>query len=299
MISIKAWLVAARLRTLPLALSSIGVGGILAYKLQNFDWVIFSLCILTTLLLQILSNFANDYGDYVHGADSNVRKGPERMVQSGTISANAMKTAMLVMALLSLLSGLSLLYFSIPELSWLFVGFLVLGILSIAAAIKYTAGANPYGYMGLGDIFVFVFFGPVAVLGTCFLQTQYLAIEIVLPAISMGLFATGVLNVNNIRDIDSDKEGGKMSIPVRIGKVNAKIYHSLLIGVGIFLSMYYTITQLEDWQQFLPILSVPFFLYNVVIVWKREGKELDSMLKQLVISILIFSILFSIGVYLK
>lgn len=299
MTNVTAWVVAARLRTLPLALASIGVGGSLAFYLQSFSSSIFLLCILTTLFLQILSNFANDYGDYVNGADNADRKGPERMVQSGEITTMAMKKAMYLMGFLSLVSGLLLLYLAIPALNWLFIGFLLLGILSIAAAIKYTAGANPYGYMGLGDVFVFIFFGPVAVLGTCFLQTLYLPFAIVLPAVAMGLLAAGVLNVNNIRDIESDKEAGKNSIPVRIGKVNAKVYHSMLISMAMVCVLVFTMQNLIGWYRFLSLLSFPFFLYNVVMVWKREGREVDSMLKQLVLSTLFFSILFSLGILLK
>lgn len=299
MVNAKAWVIAARLRTLFLALSSIGVGGALAFHLQGFDPLIFTLCLLTTLFLQILSNFANDYGDFVHGADTIARKGPDRMVQSGMITDKAMKKAMFIMGLLALVCGVLLLYFAISEINWSFVGFLLLGILAIAAAIKYTAGSNPYGYKGLGDIFVFMFFGPVAVLGTCFLQTQYLSLDSVLPSISMGLFATGVLNVNNIRDIETDQEAGKITIPVRIGKTNAKIYHSLLIGFALLCALVYSFENIEGWPQIWILFAAPFYVYNIVMVWKKEGKELDGMLKQLAISTLIFSILFSSGIILN
>jgi 1,4-dihydroxy-2-naphthoate octaprenyltransferase len=299
MINAKAWIIAARLRTLFLALSSIGIGGVLAFHLQSFNPLLFALCMLTTLFLQILSNFANDYGDFVHGADTIDRKGPERMVQSGMITDKDMKKAMFIMGSLAFLCGVLLLYFAISEINWMFVGFLLLGILAIAAAIKYTAGANPYGYKGLGDIFVFLFFGPVAVLGTCFLQTHYLTLDSVLPSIAMGLFATGVLNVNNIRDIETDKVAGKKTIPVKIGKINAKIYHSVLIGSALTCALIYSVKNIEGWQQIWPLFAVPFFIFNIVMVWKRDGKQLDSMLKQLAISTLMFSILFSIGIILN
>src|SRR5690606_22373240 len=196
-----------------------------------FRWEVFLLATITTTLLQILSNLANDYGDSVHGADNKERKGPIRAVQSGIISAVDMKKAIGLLAILSFFSGIFLLYISIPSLI-LFISFVVLGILAIIAAITYTSGSNPYGYLGLGDISVFLFFGLVGVLGTYFLHTQQFSSKLIFPAISLGLFSTSVLNINNIRDIEADSKAGKKSIPVRIGRTAAARYNWLLIITG-------------------------------------------------------------------
>ncbi len=221
----KPWLQAFRLRTLPLSLSCIIMGGFLASAAGAFRWDIFGLCVVTTIFLQILSNLANDYGDSIHGADSADRKGPSRAVQSGIISATQMRTAVIVFVVLCLVSGISLLFVSFG-LEWRgILFFLGLGVLSIAAAIAYTVGRKPYGYMGLGDISVLIFFGLVGVMGSSYLFTKTLQAYQVLPALSCGLFAIGVLNINNIRDIDSDRKAGKFSIPVRIGRERAIVYH--------------------------------------------------------------------------
>lgn len=296
--SIKAWITAARLRTLPLALSAIGMGGVLAYMYGAFDPVVFVLCILTTLGLQVLSNFANDYGDFVNGVDHAARKGPVRMVQSGTISVVAMKRAVYVSGLVALVSGLALLFTAFKVLNVSFMLFLLLGISSIGAAVKYTVGKTPYGYAGFGDAFVFVFFGLVGVLGTFFLQTGWFKWSLIYPALTMGFFSVGVLNINNIRDIESDIQAGKKSIPVRMGTVSAKVYHTLLI-VGAFLSFFWFIyKELNYPAAYLFSASLPFFIYNIIQTWKREGSQLDSLLRQLALSILLFVLLFVVGISL-
>lgn len=204
----QAWLHAIRLRTLPLALSSILIGSFLAAFEGSFRWEVFGLAAVTTIFLQVLSNLANDYGDSVHGADSLERKGPIRAVQSGIISLPEMKRAMIVLAICSFLSGIALLYLALGD--WkLFLLFLGFGLLAIYAAITYTSGSNPYGYIGLGDISVFAFFGLLGVVGTYFLHSLDFDWLVMLPAVSLGCFSTAVLNINNIRDIDSDIKAGK------------------------------------------------------------------------------------------
>lgn len=296
MAEIRSWVNAARLRTLPLAISAIGMGGVIAFFYNSFNWIIFSLCILTTIFLQVLSNFANDYGDFVNGADSDQRKGPSRMVQSGSISPGDMKKAIFIMSFLSLLSGVILLKVALTSISPLFFFFFILGIASIAAALKYTAGKNPYGYKGMGDLFVFLFFGLVAVVGTAFLQTSFIQWTFLLPAASMGFLSTGVLNVNNMRDIESDKEAGKFSVPVRIGIRKAKIYHSFLLVAGYILPILFLVIEGVGLELIIPALVFPLFYINLSNVWKKEGSELDGYLKQLAISTLIYVILFAIGI---
>ncbi|HSZ24464.1 MAG TPA: 1,4-dihydroxy-2-naphthoate polyprenyltransferase [Cytophagaceae bacterium] len=295
-----AWLKAFRLRTLPLALASISMGGFLAAGYKNFKIEIFLLCILTTVLLQILSNLANDYGDYMNGADLTGRIGPERSVQSGAISPAVMKNAIVLFAFLSFASGLYLLYISSTFQSFNTFGFfLVLGILAIVASIKYTAGKNPYGYSGLGDISVLIFFGWVAVCGSFFLQTRTIYLEILLPATSCGLFATGVLNINNIRDIESDAEAGKKTIPMRLGKEKAVWYHMALLLTGFLCTLVFTILTYKSLWQLLFLISVPLLILNIVKVKTLDSKNLDPYLKQMAITTLIFVFSFGIGFLLS
>ena len=216
----KKWLLAFRLRTLPLTLASIGMGAFLAAAHRALDIGIFGLCALTTILLQLLSNLANDYGDSIHGADSAERAGPSRAVQSGAITKSAMKKAIIICGLLAFLSGIGLIYmaFDFTLNFWIFLGF---GLVAIAAATTYTVGCKPYGYAGLGDLSVLIFFGFIAVLGSAFLYEKVVYWEYILPALSVGLFSVGVLNVNNIRDMESDLLAGKQSIPVRLGRKKA------------------------------------------------------------------------------
>ena len=292
----KKWIQAARLRTLPLALACVGMGAILAKYDGFFDWIIFSFLVLTTILLQVLSNFANDYGDFVNGADSNERTGPPRLVQSGEISAKVMKNAIILFSILSFVSGIMLLYYSVGFQQVGFYIFLGFGVAAIYAAITYTAGKNPYGYIGLGDISVFLFFGLLGVLGSDYLFTEELNPANILPAISCGFFSTAVLNLNNIRDIESDVKAGKRSIPVRIGREAAVNYHFILIVLGMISAIIFMIINYETIFQFLFILVVPLFLRNIKAVKNYKAADrLDPYLKQLAISTLIFVILFGFG----
>lgn len=262
-----------------------------------FNGTIVSLCVLTTLFLQILSNLANDYGDSKHGADSEHREGPKRAVQLGHIKASQMKKGMLVFSLLSLVSGLLLLWVAFgAEGMLLFVVFLGLGLASIWAAINYTAGDKPYGYAGLGDIFVFVFFGLVGVLGTYFLQAQALQGMVLLPALICGFFSTAVLNVNNIRDIKSDTLAGKNSIPVRLGPKRARVYHVLLLLGGVLSAVAYVWLNFYSPWQLLFLLALPLVLVNGINVWRRQtSQELDPYLKQMALTTLLFVLLFGVG----
>jgi len=296
--SIKIWLQAFRLRTLPLALSCIGMGGFLAASMNAFRWDVFLLCILTTIFLQILSNLANDYGDSIHGADHAERKGPSRAVQSGEISARQMKVAVIVFIILCLGSGISLLLVSFG-LNWkAMLFFFSLGVLCIMAAIAYTVGRRPYGYAGLGDLSVLIFFGFVGVMGSYYLFTQRLSWLEILPALSCGLFSIGVLNVNNIRDIDSDRKAGKFSIPVRIGRANSVLYHWVLIFGGLSSALLYTAISFHSYWQLLFLASIPLFLRNGIAVGNKPSHELDPYLRQMALSTLIFVLLFGVGLIL-
>ncbi len=293
---ISPWITAFRLRTLPLALASIGMGSFLAYGDGAFSWKIFALASLTTIFLQVLSNLANDYGDSVHGADSADRKGPARMVQSGTITVEKMRLAIGILITLSLISGLGLIYVSVG-LHWeVFLFFLVLGILAIMAAVYYTAGRKPYGYAGLGDLSVVLFFGIVGVLGVYYLYRQNLEWAHLLPGISCGVFAAGVLNVNNIRDIESDRKAGKYSIPVRIGRANAIIYHGILLATGWVAAVLYTLLNFQTPWQFAYLLCLPLFIINLRgVARKQDPAELDPYLKQMALSTLVFVLFFGVS----
>lgn len=291
----KAWLHAFRLRTLPLAISCIGMGSFLAAAEGFFRFDIFLLSVLTTIFLQILSNLANDYGDAVSGIDSEERKGPKRAVQSGAISKAQMRKAMILFVLLSLISGIALLLVSFG-LNWsALLFFFGLGLLSIVAAIAYTVGKRPYGYVGLGDISVLLFFGIVGVGGSYYLFTQTINWMVLLPALSCGLFSIGVLNINNIRDIESDQKAGKYSIPVRIGKQNAAIYHVAISMFGVLSAVVFVVLNYVAVWQLLFLLTSPF-LYSInVAVLNKPSDQLDPYLKKMAISTLLFVLLFGIG----
>ena len=297
--NLSAWISAFRLRTLPLALASIGMGSFLAAAAGKFRLDVLLLAGLTTIFLQILSNLANDYGDTKNGADSAQRVGPARAVQSGAISITAMKSGIVVFAVLSFTVGIWLLYTSVGLSGKVFLFFLGLGLASIAAAYAYTASNRPYGYIGLGDLFVLIFFGFVGVGGTYYLHTSMLDLSILLPTLSTGLFAAAVLNINNIRDIESDLEAGKMSIPARIGRDKAVVYHWVLLVVAMSAAVIY-VAQLDFKPiRLLFLLSFPLFVINGLAVQKKTGPgEIDPYLKQLALSALLFMLLFGLSILL-
>lgn len=275
------------------------MGGFLAWEANAFRWDIFFLCILTTIFLQVLSNLANDYGDSVHGADHAARKGPLRAVQSGAISASQMRNAMILFVMLSLVSGAVLLLVSFGFQWRAILFFFTLGLLSIGAALTYTVGRKPYGYLGLGDLSVFVFFGFVGVLGSYYLFTNAISLYEVLPAMSMGLLSVAVLNVNNIRDIDSDRMAGKFSIPVRLGRSKAIVYHWILLSAAILLIALYTVLKLHSPWQLLFLLAVPLLLRNGMAVMRQPPERLDPYLKQMAVAALLFVLLFGAGLLIR
>jgi 1,4-dihydroxy-2-naphthoate polyprenyltransferase len=290
----EAWLHAVRLRTLPLALASILAGSFLAAWRESFRWEILLLASLTTIFLQILSNLSNDYGDTVHGADSADRQGPVRAVQSGLISLPEMKRAMYLFGILSLVSGLLLLFVAVQD--WKLFGlFLGLGIAAIWAAITYTSGSNPYGYAGLGDISVFVFFGLLGVVGTFFLHALSFEPLTLLIGVSLGLFSTAVLNINNIRDIESDQKAGKRSIPVRIGRKAAVQYNWALLA-GAYLCLICFAILSHQMFSLLATLAWPIMMkVGYGVQHAKNSAETDPFLKKMAMSTLLWVILFGIG----
>jgi 1,4-dihydroxy-2-naphthoate polyprenyltransferase len=294
----KAWLNAMRLRTLPLALASTFTGSFLAMEKGYFNVWILVLTAVTTILLQINSNLANDYGDFEHGTDNDDRIGPQRALQSGVLQAAEMKNAIILFSVLSLLSGFALLYFAPLEI-WLKGVLFAFGVAAIYASIKYTAGSNPYGYRGLGDISVMAFFGILGVVGAYLCQTGAFDWQILLPAFSIGAFSTGVLNVNNTRDIDSDKKAGKITLAVKMGADNARNYHIILITVGLLLMVGYALLELSWGWNWLFLAAFPLLILNAVKVkTTKEAQKLDPYLKQLALSTFLLSLLIAIGVSL-
>lgn len=286
-----------RLRTLPLALACIMLGAFLAAAEGVSDGFVVLLCVVTAVLLQILSNLANDYGDSIHGADHGERMGPARAVQSGVITAPEMKQAMIIFALLAAFCGLALVIaaFGLESLPLVLL-FLLLGAGAIWAAVNYTAGQKPYGYAGWGDFFVLVFFGWIGTLGTYFLQATSMNWLLLLPATMAGLLAVAVLNVNNIRDIESDKAAGKRSIPVRLGPERARIYHWLLLIMAVILAFLYLFLHEATAVQFLFVLGLPLLVRNGLLVWRTtDPVSINPLLKQMVFAALIFDFLFGLG----
>ena len=267
---------------------------------QQFRGDVFALSALTTVFLQILSNLANDYGDSVHGADQAGREGPTRAVQSGSITPTAMKQAIGLFALLSLGSGVTLLWVALPGSQTTFFVFLGLGLLAIGASITYTSGAKPYGYAGLGDVSVLLFFGLVGVMGSYYLHTLHWHGSHVFPALSCGFFATAVLNVNNIRDINTDKVAGKRSIPVRLGRERAVIYHWGLLALGTLCSVIYVLLDFNSYYQWLFIVCLPLLVSNGrAVQHRRTATELDPYLRQMALTTLLYVITFGLGLLLS
>ncbi len=298
--NIKAWIEAARLKTLPLALSSPLMGSFLAWSEGKFLWSVFILATLTTLLLQVLSNFANDYGDYTSGADSKDRIGPRRMLQSGQIFPKQMKIALAINIALALVVGVLLIYFGTRGkdigIALLFLG---LGVVAIVAAIKYTVGKKPYGYMGLGDISVFLFFGLIGVMGTHFLHTGTFNPWHILPASAIGFLSTGVLNLNNLRDYESDKAANKRTMVVWLGSQRGRYYHVILIILSALLGPLYVAFNYHSAYQFLFVLAFPLFVSNVLAVFRYTNPiELYPELKKLALATFIFTVTFGVGMIL-
>ena len=276
------WLLATRPPTLSLSVASVGLGNVLAYQTGVFSGSLAALGLMTAIFLQILANFANDYGDAVRHTDAHrIAHAPQRMVAAGLISPKHMQIAMFVVIFLCIISGLSLIIQAGVSL-WLWI---ILGLSAILSAVCYTVGKKPYGYIGLGDLFVFLFFGQMAVLGMFFLQTHTIA-AIFLPAISMGLWSVAVLNINNIRDLDNDKQCGKNTIAVRLGKNNARHYHAVLISIALILWSIYVINYRYYWAMILPVL---FSVFHIKTMYSIDKTKLFNIeLAKLSLAVLLF-----------
>lgn len=303
---VKSFFKAARLRTLPLSVSGIIVGGFFGNQFANQSQTndpkmlllspIFWLAILTTILFQVLSNFANDYGDGIKGTDTN-RTGEARMVSSGAISPKQMKNAMIATTIMTLLVALLLIYVAFGEEDFGYsILFFLFGIASIVAAIKYTVGKSAYGYSGFGDVFVFLFFGLLSVLGSYFLFTKQLDYQLFLPAVAIGFLSTAVLNLNNLRDYKEDKNNNKNTLVVKLGVKRAKNYHYFLIFGALFVTVVFVILNFKSIKQLFFLIAFIPLIKNAITVSKNAYlPALDSELKKVALSTFLFAILLSLG----
>ena len=296
MLKIKAWISAARLRTLPLSVSGVLTGSAVAIEVGAFSQLILYLALATTLGFQILSNFANDYGDGVKGTDNSDRIGPKRALQSGLLSARELKRGMILTALITLLLA-SMLVFAAFGNDNIFYSLLFfnLGIVAVIAAVKYTVGDSAYGYKALGDLFVFLFFGLLGVVGSYFLYAQALDHYIVLPAITIGLLSTAVLNLNNMRDRLTDAKVSKNTLAVVFGESNVKHYHASVILIAFISAVLYFYLNESTASAYLPLFAfVPLFINILKVYRNSDPKKLDPELKKVALSTFLFSVLFLI-----
>jgi len=292
----KHWVEAARVRTLPLSVSGIIVGSFYAMSQGMFNWNIVVFALLTTLGLQILSNFANDYGDGVKGTDNQDRVGPMRAIQSGVISPAAMKKAMVLTSAITLLFAVLLIYFAFKDhyLLYSFI-FFVLGILAIASAIRYTVGKGAYGYRGFGDLFVFVFFGLVSTFGVYFMFSKNIDWLLLLPATAIGFLSVGVLNLNNMRDEESDKKSGKLTLVVKMGGTVAKKYHYFLVISAMVLVVVFAVLNDFHFDQYIFVVAYFPMIGHLITVYKNQNpKLLDPELKKLAISTFLLAVLLAL-----
>ena len=296
MAKLNTWLRAARPRTVLLSFSGVMMGGFLAFTQDLFYPSVIVFAAFTAVLLQILSNLANDLGDFKKGTDNSRRKGPQREMQSGAISEKEMQIGIALVGVAALFSG-AILIFLVARLTWTELAvFAALGLAAVVAALLYTLGKHPYGYRGLGDLFCFIFFGWAAVFGTYYLATKNLDFSILLPASAMGFMSNAVLNINNMRDFENDRASGKNSLVVKIGLQRAYIYHLILIiGAFLFLTLFCLIKQLS-WFCYVFWLLAPLFANDLVQIKKTEPEQLDPLLPKQVAKTFLLVLVFGVMV---
>lgn len=289
----QAWIVAARPRTLPLSVAGILTGTGFALRENLFDGLIFTLAILTTLGLQILSNFANEYGDAKKGTDNEDRLGPIRGIQAGIISMQEMKKAVILTGTLTFICAVTLIFvaFGLEEMFYVLL-FIILGILAIIAAIKYTVGKTAYGYRGLGDLFVFLFFGLLSVAGSYFLYGKNLPNLIWILATVIGLLSIAVINLNNMRDIDNDRNSGKHTLVVKMGSTKAKIYHYALILVSLILTLIYILLEGKAVNWLMLLAFIPLLIHLRAVYLNSEPQKLDPELKKVALSTVFLALIY-------
>lgn len=297
MITIKTLYQSARVRSLPLSVSGIVMGSALAFSKDAFKWEIFVWALLSAVLLQIVSDYANDYGDNQKGVDNDNRIGPKRAIQSGNMTPSELKKVVIGASILAFISILLLIWVAFGSENFVYsVFFLLLGGAAVISAIKYTVGKSAYGYLGLGDVFVFIFFGIVSVVGGYFLYKHEIEWKIFLPAISVGMLSVGVLNLNNLRDIINDRAMKKRTIPVLIGEELARYYHYILILMPMCLLLLYSLLTFQfGWKILYIIGFIPLIFHLLFIKRNQSPKGYDSQLKVVALSTFFISVLFFVG----
>ena len=285
-----------RLRTLPLSLAGVCLGILLAAADYQVGWGTALLIMLTTVCLQILSNLSNELGDVLHGTDTPDREGPGYGLNNGVLTVPDMKRLIVLFVLLCIGSGLAMIRVSFGTLFSLeSVCLMLLGATAILGAMKYTLGRNPYGYRGLGDLYVFLFFGLVSVLGAYFVAVHTIPTALLLlPAASIGCFSVGVLNVNNIRDMKTDA-ANRVTVALKLGLKGARIYQTVLIGLGWLLMLAWCLCRFPDPWHYLFVITLPLYVKHLQGVWTRTGRALDPMLPLLVLSTFLLSLLVGLG----
>ena len=293
----KVWISSMRLRTLPLSVSGIILASFLAAHQGVFNWTICVLAILSTLSFQILSNLANDYGDGVKGTDNDDRIGPERAIQSGVITPKEMKKAIKLNVVIALVLALLTIFFAFGSANFMLSTlFLVFGIGAIVAAIKYTVGGNAYGYNAMGDVFVFLFFGLLSVIGGYVLFAKTIDAIVVLPAIVIGVLSTAVLNLNNMRDIASDLKSNKITLALKLGSEKAKTYHNVLVISAILLSVLFGVLFYNSPFNFIFIIAfVPLFIHLKKVNATENPQHFDPELKKLALTTVLLAVLMGLG----
>ncbi len=284
----KNWLLAARLKTLPAAISPVILGCALAYHDGFFYFFIFAMTLLAAVLIQVGANFANDVFDFQKGADRDDRLGPTRATQSGLISAEKMKKAMWQTFALAICVGSYLAFKGGWPIVWI-------GLASIAAGIAYTGGPYPLGYHGFGDVFVFIFFGLIAVPGTYYLQSGTVNVLSLYMGIAMGMLSTAILVVNNIRDADMDKLSGKRTLAVQFGKKFSKIQYSILILIPFLLPLYVWWNVENELSLLITIFALPISLHLINQIFSLSGSDLNLVLARTARFLFIFTLLLSAG----
>lgn len=292
---IRYFVAAMRLRTLPLSLAGVSLGLMLAAADYRVNWAVIIFTLLTTACLQILSNVSNELGDFLKGTDRTDRQGPAYSLSGGYLRKEDFKVMIIIYIILCAVFGLAMIwcsfgtFFSVESLL-----LMVLGVSAIIAAMRYTLGRNPYGYRGMGDLYVFMFFGLVSVLGSYFIASHEMFWRMLLPASAIGAFSVAVLNVNNIRDMATDANT-RVTVPLKIGEKWAKVYQTVLVLAGWCCMAAYSLLRVQDVWHYLFVLTLPLFVVHLAGVWKRTGKALDPMLPLLVMSTFIFSVLGGLG----
>lgn len=294
--SLRSWIRAARPRTVLLSLSGVLMGGFLAFaeSPEVNPWTV-AFSALTAITLQILSNLANDYGDYKKGVDNVHRTGPERTLQSGALTERQMRVGIAITAIIALIAG-ALLIFVFARLTWAELAvFAALGLGAIMAALLYTLGKHPYGYRGLGDLFCFIFFGLVAVAGTFYLATKTIDFAVLLPATAMGCCSNAVLNINNMRDYENDKASGKNSLVVKIGLRNAFLYHVSLITLTFVCLTVYLLLKHQPFYTYAFWLLSPLFIKDLITIHKQQERGVpDRLLPRQVLHTLLLTLVFGL-----